>query len=58
LRLYAYALELVNLQTSEVGKLEDAFIGVFAKLRNAKKKSFVMSVRPHATAWLPLEGFS
>jgi hypothetical protein len=50
-------MEIVNLQASEVTRLEDAFFGgAFAKLRNANK-SFVMSVRPHATTWLPLEGF-
>ena len=32
-----------------------SFLGVFAKLQKATI-SFVMSVRPHATTWLPLDG--
>ena len=33
------------------------FLGAFAKLRRATI-SFLMSVRPHGTNWLPLDGFS
>jgi hypothetical protein len=34
-----------------------SFLGAFAKLQKATV-SFVMSVRPHRTVWLPLDGFS
>jgi hypothetical protein len=37
--------------------MEVVVLGAFAKLRKANI-SFVISVRPHGTARLPLEGFS
>jgi hypothetical protein len=38
-------------------KFQAVFLGSFAKLRNAII-SFFMSVRPHGTTRLPLDGFS
>ena len=52
--IFQYFLTLVDLSAFEL--LWFGFLGAFAKLRKAPI-SFVMSVCPHATTRLPLDGF-